>query len=54
MRAKILALTASQAKQLGVGKSMFHYLRQNAKRSKSFRVYEKVRRRLDSKGRSRC
>ncbi len=47
MRAKILALTASQAKQLGIGMSTFHYLRQKANERKSFRVYEKVRRRLD-------
>jgi hypothetical protein len=30
MRAKVLGLTTSQAKHIGIGKSTFHYLRQNA------------------------
>lgn len=31
LRAKILTLTASQARELGIGKSTLHYLRQRAK-----------------------
>jgi CRISPR-associated protein Cas1 len=47
LRAKILALTGSRAKQLGIGMSTLHYLRENAKSNSSFRVYRKMRRRLD-------
>ena len=46
MRAKILSMTVSQAKQLGIEKSTLHYLQQNAKDGQSFKVYEKVRRRF--------
>jgi CRISPR-associated protein Cas1 len=46
MRAKILALTSSQAKQLGIGKSTLYYLRENASCKHSFTVYQKTLSRL--------
>jgi CRISPR-associated protein Cas1 len=46
LRAKILAITASEAKRLGIGKNTLHYLRRNAKPSKPFRLYPKVFTRL--------
>ena len=46
IRNKILALTATQAKELGIGRSTLHYLRENASRELSFNLYGKVRRRL--------
>lgn len=38
LRAKILALTSSQAEQLGIGKSTLHYLRKKAEGTDSFDV----------------
>jgi hypothetical protein len=46
MRAKILALTASEAKQAGIGNSTLHYLRARAFRGGSLHVYRRVRNRL--------
>jgi len=46
LRARILAMTSSHAKQLGIGKSTLHYLRKNAENSSPLRVYNKVKRRL--------
>jgi CRISPR-associated protein Cas1 len=47
LRAKILALTQSQAKELGIGKSTLHYLRSNAGAEQgSFKIYSKIRDRL--------
>jgi len=46
MRAKILAVTFSQAKQLNIGKSTLHYLRKKARNAKQFSVYTSVRSRL--------
>ena len=48
LRCMILALDASQAKQLGIGKSELHYLRRNAKGEKPFKLYGKVRARLEA------
>jgi CRISPR-associated protein Cas1 len=48
IRAKILALTQCEARERGIGKSTLHYLRLNAKSSRSFRVFEKTQRRLGS------
>jgi hypothetical protein len=45
LRAKIIALSASQAHQLGIGKSTLHYLRRNAKKDQ-FRIYKRVITRL--------
>ena len=46
LRSKILALTQSDATGLGIGKSTLHYLRKNARAERSFRVYGKVREKL--------
>lgn len=46
IRAKILTLTSSQAKCLGMGKSTLHYLRKKARSDSSFKVYRGVRNRL--------
>ncbi len=46
IRAKILALTSSEARQLGIGKSTLHYLRKNASYKTSFTIYAKVWRML--------
>jgi CRISPR-associated protein Cas1 len=48
LRAGILALTAPQAKQIGIGKSTLHYLRKNAGSEHSFSVHSKVRAKLES------
>lgn len=50
LRNRILSLTAQEAKKLGVGKSTLHYLRRNARDPRLFRVYNKVEKRLSSKG----
>jgi CRISPR-associated protein Cas1 len=42
LRERILTMTPSDAKQLGIWKSTLHYLRKNAKRVPSFRTYGKV------------
>ena len=47
LRAKILALTQSEAKQLGIGKSTLHYLRWNAKRTR-FRIYRPITTKLSA------
>jgi CRISPR-associated protein Cas1 len=46
MRAKILALRQSDAKQIGIGKSTLHYLREKARNEQPFSVYRKVSERL--------
>jgi len=46
-RAKILALTSSQAKQLGIGKSTLHYLRRNSKSQRTLKLYKPVRAKLE-------
>jgi hypothetical protein len=46
LRAKILGLTASRARELGIGKSTLHYLRNNAKHRVRFRLYAPVESRL--------
>ena len=47
LRAKILALSQSEATQLGIGKSTLHYLRKNAMNGKSFHLYRKTIRRCE-------
>ena len=44
LRARILALTASQARHLGIGRSTLHYLRRQARGD--FTIYSKTRQRL--------
>ncbi len=46
VRAKILALTQSQAHNRGIGKSTLHYLQKNAAGNDSFKVYRKTRERI--------
>ena len=46
LRAKILTLTASQAKRQGIGKSTLHYLRKKSKEEKPFRVYSSVKQKI--------
>lgn len=48
LRAKILELTASQAEQLGIGKSTLHYLRRSARTEKLFRPHSRTYQRLSS------
>lgn len=48
LRAKILALTSPQAKQLGIGKSTLHYLRRRTNDQLALRVYSKTRNRLSA------
>ena len=42
LRSRILELTQSEARELGIGKSTLHYLRKHAQRDKSFKVYRPV------------
>jgi CRISPR-associated protein Cas1 len=46
LRKRILDLSESQAKKLRIGKTTLHYLRENAKGERSFKVYQKVASRL--------
>jgi hypothetical protein len=48
LRRRILDLSQSGAQSLGIGRSTLHYLRRNATLERPFRVYGKVRQRLDS------
>jgi len=48
LRAKILALTASQARDLGIGKSTLHYLRGEAGKITSFRIHVRTVARLNT------
>ena len=47
LRARIVAITSSEAEQLGIGKSTLHYLRKRAKTERKFRVYAKVSQKID-------
>lgn len=46
IRVKILALSSSQGKRLGIGKSTFHYLRKRVKRGLPIEVYGRTREKL--------
>jgi CRISPR-associated protein Cas1 len=46
MRERILSLSQSEAEKIGIEKSTLHYLRKKAKRREPFRVYLKVREKL--------
>ena len=48
LRKRILGLSLSKARKLGVGKSTLHYLRSKNRTKRSFNVYRKVRDRLMS------
>jgi len=43
---RILSLTQSEARKLGIGKSTLHYPRKNARSGRSFRVHDATGRRL--------
>ena len=47
VREKILGITQSEAGKLGISRSTLHYLRKNAKAKESFRIYAKVRGKLN-------
>jgi CRISPR-associated protein Cas1 len=42
LRERILSLTQQEARMLGIGKSTLHFLRENARNERSFRVYSRV------------
>ena len=44
LRERILSLSTSEARRLGLGKSTLHYSRNKTKYERSFKVYEKTRR----------
>jgi CRISPR-associated protein Cas1 len=46
LRKSILGLSQSEARRLGIGKSTLHYLRGNARSQRSFKIYEKVRKKF--------
>jgi len=43
LRERILSLSASEARKLGLGKSTVHYLKKHARNRKPFKIYKKVR-----------
>jgi len=46
LRKRILELSASEARKLGIGKSTFHYVKKQARSARPFRVYRKVAEKL--------
>ena len=46
LRERILALSQSEARKIGIGKSTMHYLRKNAKTKDAFSLYGKVSKKL--------
>jgi CRISPR-associated protein Cas1 len=46
LRTRILSLSQSEAKKLGLGKTTLYYLRRNARNAKSFHIYKKARSRF--------
>jgi len=46
LRRRILELSAREVLRLGISKSTLHDLRENARSERSFKVYEKVRKKL--------
>ncbi len=48
LRAKILSLSTSQARQLGIGKSTLHYMRRRAKSPRILKTYSRVRDKIHS------
>jgi hypothetical protein len=43
LRERILALSQSEARRLGIGKSTLHCLREKSRSGKSFKIYRKLR-----------
>jgi CRISPR-associated protein Cas1 len=48
LRKRILGLSQTKARKLGICKGTLHHLRENAKRDCSFKLYAKVRDKLQS------
>lgn len=48
LRGRILALSQSEAKQLGIGKSTLHSLQANARTKRTFKVYRRVSEKLSA------
>jgi CRISPR-associated protein Cas1 len=48
LRCRILSLSKSEAKKLGIGKSTLHYLRKRAGSERSFKVYRRNRKSLEN------
>jgi hypothetical protein len=48
VRDRIHNLTSAEARKLRIGKSTLHYLWKNTEGTKSFKVYGKARRKLES------
>ena len=46
LRKRILRLSQSEARRIGIGKSTLHYLRKNASTDHSFKIYKRVADRL--------
>jgi len=46
LRKRILELSAKEARKLGIGKSMVHYLKRHARDRKPFKIYKPVLERL--------
>jgi len=46
VRDRILTLQRSEARKRGIGKSTLHYLRKNARNSRSFEAYHKIKEKL--------
>jgi CRISPR-associated protein Cas1 len=47
VRDKILQITQTQAEKVGIGRSTLHYLRKNARKPESFKIYGKMRQVLE-------
>jgi CRISPR-associated protein Cas1 len=47
IRNKILRMTQNEAEKMGIGRSTLHYLRKNARKPESFKVYRKMRQVLE-------
>jgi hypothetical protein len=48
IRRRILSVSQSEARRLGIGRSTLHQLRKNAASERSFGIYRKVAKRLES------
>jgi CRISPR-associated protein Cas1 len=46
LRNRILKISQSEAKDIGIGKSTLHYLRKHARENKAFKVYSKVTKKI--------
>jgi len=51
LRRRILSLSMPEARRLGIGKSILHYLRRNVTNDRTFKIYRPVREKLRQAGR---